>query len=72
MECDAAVDVPRFTYVGKDEFENPWHLASWVPTDPQVEACLLASRRTDIPRTRYKPEEIVAKLRPLALYDLGG
>ena len=35
VECEVAVDVPRFTYVGKDEFENPWHLASWAPTDPQ-------------------------------------
>jgi hypothetical protein len=35
VEREVAVDVPRFTYVGKDEFENPWHVASWVPTDPQ-------------------------------------
>jgi hypothetical protein len=35
------VDVPRFTYVGKDEFENPWHLASWVPTDPQGPTVLM-------------------------------
>jgi putative transposase len=27
------------------------------------EVCHLASRRTDMPRKRYKPEEIVAKLR---------
>src|SRR5581483_4989850 len=31
VERDVAVDVPRFTYVGKDDFENPWHLASWAP-----------------------------------------
>jgi hypothetical protein len=34
-ERKVAVDVPRFRYVGKDDFEKPWHLASWVPADPQ-------------------------------------
>jgi putative transposase len=29
----------------------------------RLEVCHLASRRTDMPRKRYKPEEIVAKLR---------
>jgi hypothetical protein len=39
------------------------------PPDPpslgvvRLELCLLASRRTDMPRKRYKSEEIVAKLR---------
>jgi hypothetical protein len=23
----------EFKYVGKDQFEQPWHLASWVPND---------------------------------------
>jgi hypothetical protein len=41
VEREVAVDVPRFTYVGKDEFENPWHLASWVPTDPQGPTVLM-------------------------------
>jgi hypothetical protein len=35
VERSVAVDVPRFIYVGKDQFDNAWHLASWVPTDPQ-------------------------------------
>jgi hypothetical protein len=35
VERQIAVDVPRFTYVSKDMFEEPWHLASWVPQDPQ-------------------------------------
>jgi hypothetical protein len=35
VEREVAVDVPRFTYVGKDAFENDWHLASWVPADPE-------------------------------------
>jgi hypothetical protein len=41
IERQVAVDVPRFTYVGKDEFENPWHLASWVPTDPEGPTVLM-------------------------------
>jgi hypothetical protein len=41
VEREVAVDVPRFTYVGKDEFESPWHLASWVPADPQGPTVLM-------------------------------
>jgi hypothetical protein len=41
VEREVAVDVPRFTFVGKDEFENPVHLASWVPTDPQGPTVLM-------------------------------
>jgi hypothetical protein len=41
VEREVAVDVPRFTYVGKDEFDNPWHLASWVPTDPEGPTVLM-------------------------------
>jgi hypothetical protein len=41
VEREVAVDVPRFTYVGKDAFENPWHLASWVPADPQGPTVLM-------------------------------
>jgi hypothetical protein len=33
IERQVAVDVPKFKYVGKDQFEQPWHLASWVPND---------------------------------------
>jgi hypothetical protein len=31
----------------------------------RLELCLFASRRTDIPRKRYKSEEIVTKLRQI-------
>jgi Histidine kinase-, DNA gyrase B-, and HSP90-like ATPase len=41
VERQVAVDVPRFTYVGTDEFENPWHLASWVPNDPEGPTVLM-------------------------------
>ena len=41
VEREVAVDVPRFTYVGKDQFENTWHLASWVPADPQGPTVLM-------------------------------
>jgi hypothetical protein len=41
VEREVAVDVPRFTYVGKDDFENPWHLASWAPQDPQGPTVLM-------------------------------
>jgi hypothetical protein len=30
VEREVAVDVPRFTYVGKEDFDNPWHLGSRV------------------------------------------
>jgi hypothetical protein len=41
VERQVAVDVPRFTYVGQEEFENPWHLASWIPTDPEGPTVLM-------------------------------
>jgi hypothetical protein len=41
MEREVAVDVPRFRYTDKDAFENPWHLASWMPTDPEGPTVLL-------------------------------
>jgi Histidine kinase-, DNA gyrase B-, and HSP90-like ATPase len=41
VERQVAVDVPKFKYVGKIEFENPWHLASWVPTDPEGPTVLM-------------------------------
>lgn len=40
-ERQVAVDVPRFVYVGKDEFETGWHLASWVPNDPEGPTVLM-------------------------------
>jgi hypothetical protein len=41
VERQVAVDVPRFTYVSKDDFDNPWHLASWDPLDPQGPTVLM-------------------------------
>jgi hypothetical protein len=35
VERSVPVDVPRFRYGTKDDFENPWHLAVWVPHDPE-------------------------------------
>jgi hypothetical protein len=35
VERQVAVDVPKFRYVTKDEFDEDWHLASWVPNDPE-------------------------------------
>ena len=33
VEMDVPVDVPRYRYAEADDFEQPWHLASWVPND---------------------------------------
>jgi hypothetical protein len=34
-EVEAPVDVPRYRYATKDEFQDEWHLAMWCPHDPQ-------------------------------------
>jgi hypothetical protein len=34
VEREVAVDVPKFRFAGKDDFEHPLHLATWLPTDP--------------------------------------
>jgi hypothetical protein len=34
VEADVPVDVPRYRFGNKDEFERPWHLALWAPNDP--------------------------------------
>lgn len=34
VERQVSVDVPKFRYTDKDEFEEDWHFASWVPNDP--------------------------------------
>ncbi|SRR5579883_69242 len=41
VERQVAVDVPKFRYVGKEEFETAWHLASWVPADPDGPTVLM-------------------------------
>jgi hypothetical protein len=40
-ERQVAVDVPKYRYVSKDEFDEPWHLASWVPNDPEGPTVLM-------------------------------
>jgi hypothetical protein len=35
------VDVPNFRYVDKDQFDEHWHLASWVPNDPEGPTVLM-------------------------------
>jgi hypothetical protein len=34
VEREIPVDVPRFQFGHKDEFERPWHLALWAPHTP--------------------------------------
>jgi hypothetical protein len=41
IEREVAVDVPKYRYAGRDEFENPWHLASWLPNDPDGPTVLM-------------------------------
>lgn len=33
VEMDVPVDVPRYRFAEADDFEQPWHLASWVPNE---------------------------------------
>jgi hypothetical protein len=41
VERDVAVDVPKFRFVGRDEFDHPWHLALWLPNDPDAPTVLI-------------------------------
>lgn len=41
IEQDAAVDVPRYRYVGAEDFEKAWHLALWDPHDPEGPTVLM-------------------------------
>jgi hypothetical protein len=41
VEKTVAVDVPKYRYVGKEEFDEDWHLASWVPNDPEGPTVLM-------------------------------
>lgn len=41
IEREVAVDVPKFRYVDKDQFDDDWHLASWVPNDPEGPTVLM-------------------------------
>ncbi len=35
VEREVRVDVPRYRFGAKDEFERPWHLALWAENDPE-------------------------------------
>ncbi|MBY0318307.1 MAG: ATP-binding protein [Reyranella sp.] len=41
IEREVAVDVPRYRFAGKDEFDNPVHLATWLPHDPDGPTVLI-------------------------------
>ena len=41
VEREIAVDVPKFRFVGKEEFDHPWHLALWAPNDPEGPTVLI-------------------------------
>ncbi|WP_195930310.1 ATP-binding protein [Hyphomicrobium album] len=43
VERQVAVDVPKFRFVGADQFDENWHLASWVPNDPDGPTVLMNS-----------------------------
>jgi len=43
VERQVAVDVPKFRFVDKDQFDEDWHLASWVPNDPEGPTVLMNS-----------------------------
>jgi hypothetical protein len=34
VERDTPVDVPRIGFAHADDFQKPWHIACWVPNDP--------------------------------------
>lgn len=35
VEAEVVVDVPRYEFAHKEDFSHPWHLAMWVPHDPE-------------------------------------
>jgi hypothetical protein len=41
IEREVAVDVPRYRFAGKDEFDQPMHLATWLPHDPDGPTVLI-------------------------------
>lgn len=34
-ERSVPVDVPRYDFKGSEDFDKPWHLATWAPRDPE-------------------------------------
>jgi histidine kinase/DNA gyrase B/HSP90-like ATPase len=41
VERQVVVDVPKFRYADKEQFDAPWHLASWLPLDPEGPTVLM-------------------------------
>ena len=41
VEREVAVDVPKFRFAGKDDFDHAWHLATWLPSDPDGPTVLI-------------------------------
>ena len=41
VEREIAVDVPKFRFATKEEFDHPWHLALWAPNDPEGPTVLI-------------------------------
>jgi hypothetical protein len=41
VERQVGAEVPKFRYVDKDQFDEVWHLASWVPNDPDGPTVLM-------------------------------
>lgn len=41
IERDVPVDIPSYRFVGKEEFDLPFHLAAWTPNDPKGPTVLL-------------------------------
>lgn len=40
-DIDSAVDIPKYRYSPKDDFDKDWHLATWSPHDPDGPTVLL-------------------------------
>jgi Histidine kinase-, DNA gyrase B-, and HSP90-like ATPase len=41
VEREAPVDVPKYRFAMKDEFEKPWHIALWAPNAPDGPTVLI-------------------------------
>jgi hypothetical protein len=43
VEREVAVSIPQYRYTTKEEFDQEWHMAQWVPNDPDGPTVLLNS-----------------------------
>lgn len=41
VEREVSVDVPQFRFGNKDDFDHAWHLAAWLPHDPDGPTVLI-------------------------------